>query len=177
MRPSHFLGRAILAWCVVGVCSAQALPFPGSVATRGFAESFLLGFQLAVHKGREQGKVSEKVDSCVAKLDATATFGAIIQAQLVQIFTSPERQELDTFFSSPVGKKFIRQGVLQVYSQTGTPPPEPAPTYSASETAELDRFRHTSTGTKLMDPSTMAPLTEPPGARERLLEVLSSCGK
>ena len=112
MRPSHFLGRAILAWCVVGVCSAQTLPFPGSVATRAVAESFLIGFQLAVHKGREQGKVSEKVDSCVAKLDATA-----------------------------------------------------------------DRFRHTSAGTKLMDPRTMEPVTQPPGMRERVLEVVSSCGK
>ena len=88
-------------------------------------------------------------------------------------------QEIATandFIASPTGRKWVKQGIVEIYSANGLKAPEAMPNFSDDEGKRIVRFSQSELGRKL----TSQHLFEtPPGSqivKGKLMELLKACG-
>jgi hypothetical protein len=167
----------VAAACILlGSANAQAAEsVPGRSATAAtLGQSTLLGMQLSVRRGQRQGKVPSTVADCVYGLD-DSSFTSVIESQLAKNLTTGEVATADQFFNSPVGNKYGKHGLMQIYASVGEKSPEPLPNFTDAEYGELEKFSRTSAGDKLMVRKVM----ESPEARQaiasRIQDLLNTC--
>jgi hypothetical protein len=145
-----------------------------TTTSQTFAQSALLGLQIAVKRGLATGKISEATANCLAELKAdslTPVFDALLAKEL----TGEEQQATEKFLNTPTGTKFLKYGLLKTYDALGEKAPEPLPVFSPAETDELRRFSETPAGDKLFVrkvlqmPANAAPL------EQRIKELIAQC--
>jgi hypothetical protein len=144
--------RSAIFIAVLLLVFKQALsePLPeSSIAVMTFAKSALLGMQLSVRKGQEQGKVPSSVAGCVQSLD-DLSFREVFVSLVSSNLNDQEIQATEQFFHSSVGQKYAKHGRLQIYTSVGERPPEPLPSFSDAEYKEVEKFSLTSAGEKLI---------------------------
>lgn len=148
----------------------------GSQLSATLSEAALLGMRLSVERASQQGKVPTKAAKCVAEQPATA-FSPTYETLSGELLTKGEVATANSFLSSPVGRKYVKHGQLQLYAAIGMRPPEPLPDFSDAEYRELESFSRTSAGNKLMVQKVM----EGPAARQtvnrRVQEIIASCDR
>lgn len=153
------------------ICSTAVA---GPVANQAFAQSALLGMQLSVKKAEQEGTASHETCACVQRL-APEVFVATVDAVMSAALTQQERDDADRFFSSGVGRKYLKHGLLQLYVAVGQKPPEAPPSFSDVEYSALSSFAATSAGQLLITRQVM----QSPAARQlyvrRISELLDEC--
>jgi hypothetical protein len=164
---------SILAILVAGLCS-PALPADTTTTVQSFAQASLLGIQLAVKHGQQQGKVAAATADCVAAFKPD-TFVEVFDKLVKSTLTEDEQQTTEAFFNSATGVKFAKLGILQVYGAVGDKAPEPLPVLTDAEKADIEAFSRTPAGDKLMlkkafeQPAAMANINQ------RIKELLAQC--
>ena len=154
-------------------CAADESPSP-SFAQATFAKSSLVGMQLSVRRAQLQGKVPATVSECVQLLD-DSSFIQVFASLLAENLTPSERQDTDHFFSTPVGRKYAKHGLMQVYTAVGETPPEPVPTFSDPEYKELERFASTTAGEKLIVRKVLENASARQSIGSRIQTLLNQC--
>ena len=158
----------------VGVLCSPAYAADTATTVQSFAQASLLGIQLAVKHGRQQGKVAPAMADCVAAFKPD-TFVEVFDKLVKSTLTEEEQQTTEAFFNSPTGVKFAKLGILQVYGAVGDTAPEPLPVLTDAEKADVEAFSKTPAGDKLMlkkafeQPDAMANINQ------RIKELLSQC--
>lgn len=147
MRRGILLATLLAASSVHG--QAQNPTGSQSAAAHVFAKSALVGMQLSLKHGEQRGEIPAAVSQCVQSLD-DSTFDNVFNTALVENLSTLELQATNEFFGSPVGQKYAKQGLMQLYAQVGEQPPEPMPSFSDHEYKRLEAFSRTSAGSKLM---------------------------
>ncbi|WP_147307118.1 hypothetical protein [Roseateles depolymerans] len=153
------------------ICSAAVA---GPVANEAFAQAALLGMQLSVKKAAQEGGASHETYACVQRL-TPEVFVAAVDAVMSAALTQQQRDDADRFFSSDVGRKYLKHGLLQTYNAVGQKPPEALPSFSDVEYSALSSFASTSTGQLLITRQVM----QSPAARQvygrRISELVAEC--
>lgn len=153
---------------------APSAASPASPAASAFAKSILIGMQLSVHKGLQQGQTPAAVDACVQALDASS-FDGVFQSYLSKNLTADELRNADAFFASTAGAKLAQHGQLQVYLDAGEKAPEPMPTFSDTDNRTIDTFNHTAVGEKLFASNLLGSPAAQEVIRSRITELLNGC--
>ena len=159
---------------ILGLLSAPGYAADTTTTVQSFAQASLLGIQLAVKHGRQQGKVAPAMADCVAAFKPD-TFVEVFDKLVRSTLTEDEQQTTEAFFNSPTGVKFSKLGILQVYGAVGDTAPEPLPVLTDAEKADVEAFSKTPAGDKLMlkkafeQPAAMANINQ------RIKELLSQC--
>jgi hypothetical protein len=156
------------------VLSADVATNPSVVAST-FASSALLGMQLSVRKGSQQGRVSPGASKCVQVL-GQSSFNDVFVSLLAETLSQSELQAAEAFFGTAVGKKYAQFGLMQVYTSAGETPPEQPPTFSDSEYKELEGFSRTSAGEKLIVRKILQSDSAQRTVGARTQSLVKSCG-
>ena len=143
-------------------------------AEEALALPALIGMQLSIRKAASQGKVPNSVVNCVNQLPSDS-FLPVFHALMEDNLSSEEISLTEQFFQSAIGRKYSKHGLAQLYTAVGESPPEPAPTFSDSEYAELERFSQTSAGEKLMVRKVMESESARRAVSARIQELLALC--
>lgn len=167
----------LLAVLLIGAASVRAAEPTGQDAALAevFARPALVGMQLSVRRAVTDGKVPSAILACVDALPPNS-FNAVYDAALKENLSAEEAADTSTFFSSPVGRKYAKYGVLQIYAAVNVALPESLPEFSQAEYKELEAFSATEAGDKLMVKKVLEgdDVRQMVGARAR--ELLRSCG-
>ncbi|MBU1235298.1 MAG: hypothetical protein KJ634_04775 [Gammaproteobacteria bacterium] len=170
--------RLILVAVAALVSFAQVFAADGSVspsiAVATFAKSSLIGMQLSVRKAERQGKIPANVSACVQSLD-DSSFTAVFATLLADNLSKSELQATEDFFSTRVGGKYAKHGLMQIYTSVGETPPEPLPTFSDAEYKELERFGSTTAGEKLIVRKVLESASARQAIGSRIQGLLSLC--
>lgn len=170
--------RIILIAVAALVSFTQAYAAEGSsgpsIAVTTFAKSSLIGMQLSVRKAERLGKIPANVSVCVQSLD-DSSFTAVFATLLAENLSKSELQATEDFFSTRVGGKYARHGLMQVYASVGETPPEPPPTFSDAEYKELERFGNTTAGEKLIVRKVLESAPARQAIGSRIQTLLSQC--
>jgi hypothetical protein len=160
----------------LGVVVVEAVPaapaFPAAVDA--MAQPVLLGMQLSTRKAAQRKTISEMANACVQSLRPNAFYGEV-ERILIASFSEKELAAIDRFFRTPVGQKYLRYGVLQLYSVVGERAPEPLPTFSDSEYKEIESFAVTPAGQMLVAGRVMQSHAARQAYDARIGELLESC--
>jgi len=140
------------------------------------SEAALTGMQLSVKKAVQEGKAKSTISECVSTLKSSS-FNSVYGHILSDQFTSEEIAQAEEFFNDGIGKKYSKHGLLQIYSSTGFPLPEPLPPFSTEEMRALEAFSKTAAGDKLLLKHVMQTPAVNMEVQEKIKELLSSCGK
>lgn len=171
------LPQALLLSVMAQAHAAESAPSaapPASPAASAFAKSILIGMQLSVHKGLQQGQTPAAVDTCVQALDASS-FDGVFQSYLSKNLSAGELREADEFFASAAGAKLAQHGQLQVYLDAGEKAPEPMPTFSDTDNRTIDTFNHTAVDEKLFASNLLGSPDAQQVIRSRITELLNGC--
>lgn len=159
---------------LIGALSSPAYAADTPTTVQSFAQASLLGIQLAVKHGRQQGKIAAATAECVAAFKPDS-FVEAFDKLMKSTLTEDEQQATEAFFNSATGVKFAKLGILQVYGAVGETAPEPLPVLTDAEKADVEAFSKTPAGDKLMlkkafeQPEAMASINQ------RVKELLSQC--
>ena len=162
---------------LAGSTSATAQKRPmetGSVLVETFADSALLGMQLAAQKAARENKLPQAKARCMAAKTRAAfmpTFAAIAS----EGFGTPEITEANSFLASPLGRKYLKQGQAQIYLGMGAKPPERPPALTDAELQQIQAFSRTSAGRKLIVEKVMENAAARQALSQRVQELLRSC--
>lgn len=140
------------------------------------SEAALTGMQLSVKKAAQDGKAANSVYECVSLLTPSA-FNSVYAPFFTEKFTPEEQIQTESFFKGTIGKKYSKHGLLQIYSATGSPLPEPLPTFSSEEMRGLEAFSKTTAGEKLLLKHVMQTPEVNVAVQSKIKELLSVCGK
>ena len=139
------------------------------------SKSALIGMQLSVQAGLREGKVSEQVARCVQSLE-DATLRQAFNSAIEESWGASEIRDIDAFLNSPLGRKFAKYSILNVYVYAKASAPEEIPVFTESERAQLGAISQTDWGRKILIQREF----EKPSAREKvnsgMLMLLRSCG-
>jgi len=170
--------RVILFAVTAIVSFAQAYAADGSgshsIAVATFAKSSLIGMQLSVRRAQQQGKIPANVSGCVQSLD-DSSFTAVFTTLLAENLSKSELQATEDFFSTSVGHKYAKHGLMQVYTSVGETPPEPLPTFSDAEYKGLEHFGSTTAGEKLIVRKVLESAPARQAIGSRIQTLLSQC--
>jgi hypothetical protein len=168
---SRDVARKLISTCLVFATIGPA--YSGTTADF-FAMGALTRMQLSIADAEAQGKVSHKAALCVKSVEYfqfLPAFNSLLQESL----SSLELTQSDQFFSSSAGIKYARQGLIQVYTNTGHTNQETIPTLTGKELNDVEAFSRSSAGTKLINERVL----ESPDARKlisaRIKEIFQSC--
>lgn len=153
---------------VTSVTSAQ------TAAVDFFAQATLLGMQLSAQHGARKGAISSAQATCVQALKPIAFYGTVGQV-LASALDSKDLPAVDRFFTTPVGRKYAKYGLLQIYPAVGERAPEPLPTFSDSEYRELEVFAATPAGRRLISDKVMQSVEAKSAYDSRIRELLEQC--
>ncbi len=140
------------------------------------SEAALTGMQLSLKKAVQEGKAKSAVSDCVSAIKPYS-FNSVYDHIVSDQFTSEEIAQTEAFFKGDTGKKYSKHGLLQIYSSTGFPLPEPLPTFSPEEMRDLQAFSKTAAGDKLLLKHVMQTPAVNMKVQEKIKELLSSCEK
>jgi hypothetical protein len=136
--------------------------------------SAVLGMQLSVKRGAEEGRVSGSTVDCVNKLDRTS-FTPVLAQLVTRALSVREIAAATQFFESALGRKYVQHGIAQLYQAVGAVAPDPTPNFSDAELRSITAFSRSSAGDKIM----VKRVFEAPAARETIVakvqELLKSC--
>lgn len=136
----------LAALLTAGTAQAEATT---SIVSEVFTRAVLTMVKLQSWKQVQEGTLSPALLTCVESLEVssfTAVFDEILAGQL-------DQNELATatiFFTSDIGKKTERFSRVKMYSDVGAALPELFPTYTEAEYKEMDDFKKSSVGKKLL---------------------------
>lgn len=145
-------------------------------AVSAFAKPVLVGMQLSVRKGQQQGQVSAGVAKCVQSLDASS-LNPLFLSLLTENLTKNELKATEDFFVTAVGRKYAKHGLMQVYTSLGEQPPEALPGFSEAEYKELENFSRTSAGEKLLVRKVLSSVSANQAISAHIQGVLKSCAR
>jgi len=177
-KPSRPTFHAVLAFALlVAAGHGRAAEASGPSNTVSvLARPALLGMQLSVRRGQQLGKVPPQVVQCVQSL-RESSFNVVLASLLVERLSQKEVQAADEFFGTPVGKKFGRHILLQVFEAAGEQLPEALPDFSEAEYKELEDFSRTSAGDKLLVRKVLEDADARQAMSSQIQSLLGSCGE
>lgn len=146
----------------------------GSVLVETFADNALLGMKLAAQRAARENKLPEAKAQCISAMTRAAfmpTYAAIAS----EGFGTPEITAANSFLASPLGRKYMRQGLGQIYLGMGVQPPEPPQALSDAELQQIQAFSRTSAGRKLIVEKVMENTAARQALSQRVQELLRSC--
>ena len=171
MRCTLFVALALSC----APCLADEAPVGPSSTVSVFAKSALTGMQLSVRKGQQQGKVPTEVGTCVQSLRDTS-FNIVLASLLAESLSPSEMRAADAFFGTPVGRKYAKYSLLQIYEAVGEQAPEPLPAFTDAEYKELEAFSRTRAGDKLIVRRVLESKAAQQAIGSQIQALLSSCG-
>ncbi|MCL2309745.1 MAG: hypothetical protein FWC42_05640 [Proteobacteria bacterium] len=145
-----------------------------SVGVDAFAQSVLLGMQLSAKHGESKGTIPDAQNACIQALTPSAFYN-VVEKVMVSAFTPEEFAAINRFLSTSVGQKYLKLGLLRLYSSVGEKAPEPLPDFSDSEYRELESFAATSAGRALITRQVMQSEAARQAYNERIRELIKSC--
>ena len=134
----------------------------------------LLGMQLSVRRGQQEGKVSSSIATCVSSLDKSS-FYSVYEVLVPQALSANEVKDTEAFFKGAIGQKYAKHGLLQIYSSVGVQPPEPLPNFSDAEYKVLEDFSRTSAGEKLIAKKVFETFAARQAVSSRIRELMELC--
>lgn len=143
-------------------------------AVVAFSQPLLLGMQLAAKHGERRGEITATQLRCVQTLSPSAFFQVVATAMTAAL----TREELETangFFATPVGRKYLKHGMLQLYSAVGETAPEALPNFSDAEYRELEAFAGTSAGKAIIAQRVMQSASAKCSYDARIRELMEQC--
>jgi hypothetical protein len=170
MNISRYIAFAVLMIPILAIAADTPAP---TLAGQTFGRSALLGLQLAVKRAHAEGKIAAPVAACVADLKPDS-FSDVFDALLASELTDEERQTTEAFFKSPVGVKYAKHGMLQVYGAVGEVAPEPLPVFTDAELQEVQNYGKTSAGQKLVTQKVLEKASVQP-VGQRVKELIAQC--
>jgi hypothetical protein len=171
MSTSSMSSRALLlALCCMASSIADAAP----AEVDAFAQPALLGMQLAAKQWASRGAISAGQLSCVQRLVPSDLY-QVVEESIASALTPQERAEANRFFDTSVGQKYLKHGLLQIYSAVGDKAPEPLPTFSGSEYKEVATFASTSAGQALITRQVMQSASAKQALNDRTRELMEQC--
>jgi hypothetical protein len=145
-----------------------------SPAIDAFAQPVLLGMQLSAKHGERRGEISTAENACVQALPPSSFYG-VVEGVMSDALTPSELATTDRFFSTPVGQKYLKHGVLRIYPAVGERAPEALPEFSDSEYRQLEAFAATSAGNALITRQVMQSAAAKQGYGARIRELSEGC--
>jgi hypothetical protein len=149
--------------------SAQELPARLEPLLDTFSEPVLVGMKLAFAKNYRQGRVGILQYQCIAHLRAPLLREPVYRL-LASSLSEEELLDAQDFYASPVGQKYAKFGVLQIYSSVGEDKPEPDPKFTNHEERTLESFADRPAGRKLIREQ----ILERPATRQALAPTVNS---
>ena len=171
------LAAGVALACLAGSAAARAPKRPmetGSVLVETFADNALLGMKLAAQRAARENKLPEAKAQCITAKTRAAfmpTFAAIAS----EGFGTPEITAANSFLASPLGRKYMRQGLGQIYLGMGVQPPEQPQALTDAELQQIQAFSRTSAGRKLIVEKVMENAAARQALSQRVQELLRSC--
>lgn len=159
---------------LIGALTSPAHAADTPTTVQSFAQASLLGIQLAVKHGRQQGKIAPATADCVAAFKPDS-FVEVFDKLMKSTLTEDEQVATEAFFNSATGLKFTKLGVLQVYGAVGDTAPEPLPVLTDAEKADVEAFSKTPAGDKLMLKKAFEQPAAMTSINQRIKELLSQC--
>lgn len=153
--------------------SAETADAPSEVAA-AFATSAVTGMQLSAKQGAERGLVPAATAACVQKL-GPASLRDVFVSLLADLLNEDERRGAEAFFSTAVGRKYVRYGLVQLYKTAGETPPSALPAFSEPEYQGLEAFGRTPAGDKLLVKQVLNTPAAKGAIGERTRQLLKSC--
>ena len=154
---------------------ARATPETTTSVISGFlARTTLTMFKLQVWKQVQEGKLSPTLLTCAQSLDASS-ITTEFDKMLTDKFDQNDLATATKFFASDVGKKMERSGKVKIYLDAGAVMPELFPTYTEAEYKEIDDFKKTSVGKKLMIEKILDSEGAQKTVRARIFDLTKSC--
>ncbi|MBB3195878.1 hypothetical protein [Roseateles terrae] len=145
-----------------------------SVAADFFAQGVLLGMQLSAKHGERKGTTSSGQAACIQALKPTAFHDAVNEA-MTSVLAPQDLSAADQFFATPVGEKYAKYGLLQIYLAVGERAPESLPTFSDAEYRELETFAATPAGKRLILDKGMQSASAKSIYDRKIRELLDQC--
>lgn len=171
---NFILSMIAAAWFLGLALPAAAADAPSATAAgQAFGRSAVLGLQLAVKRGQRDGKFSDTVVDCVGRLKPD-TFTDVFDSVLASELTEEERKTTEAFFSSPIGRKYSKYDLLQVYRAVGEEPPEALPQFTDTEMGKIKQFGSSPAGVKLVKEKILEKAAAQP-IGQRVKELLAQC--
>lgn len=164
------LRTSLIVLCFAASSCANASP----AAVDAFAQPVLLGMQLSAKQGVRKGAISEDQLNCIQALTPSA-FYRVVEGVMAEALTPQELAAADRFFSTPVGQKYIKHGLLRIYPAVGERAPEPLPDFSDSEYGELEAFAATAAGQALIGRQVMQSVAAKQSYGTRIRELVEQC--
>lgn len=167
----------ILSWTALFLSPPAAVAeddYP--VTTASLAEAVVVGMHLSAKHAVASGNISEARAQCVLAIEPSA-FHAIVGAQLKRLLTAEQLRATEAFFTTPVGKKYAKYGILQIYRGVGEPLPMPLPEFSDSEYKEVEVFAATDAGQLFIGRQVMQSEAARQAYGGRIRQLLEECPK
>ena len=130
--------------------------------------------QVSAKHGEQRGAISASESQCLQALQPRALYSTVQQVMSTAL-TSGEQAAVNRFFSTPVGQKYAKHGLLQVYAALGEHAPEPLPEFSNAEHRQLEAFAATSAGQALISRQVMQSQAANQSYAVRIQELVEAC--
>ena len=135
-----------------------------------YSRTIHVGMQLSIERNMKTGRIGQAQYNCLRSIGQDR-LRSVVSDILAFSLNESELQEAESFLSSPSGRLYAKQGVLEVYARVGAPAPEPFPELSSADRTAIAAFSATSAGRKLIDEAVLeSPIqTRAIGAEIRML--------
>lgn len=161
-------------WLIILFVSTCSFVHAAPAAVEAFAQPVLLGMQLSAKQGGREGKISEDELACIQALTPSA-FYKVVEGVVTAALTSQELATANRFFGTPVGQKYLKHGLIGLYSAVGERAPEPIPNFSDSEYRQLEAFAATPAGQALITRRVMQSAAVKQSYSTRIRELMEQC--
>ncbi|OWQ85204.1 hypothetical protein CDN98_17110 [Roseateles terrae] len=94
---------------------------------------------------------------------------------MTSVLAPQDLSAADQFFATPVGEKYAKYGLLQIYLAVGERAPESLPTFSDAEYRELETFAATPAGKRLILDKGMQSASAKSIYDRKIRELLDQC--
>jgi hypothetical protein len=146
-----------------------------TTASATLSRAALIGMQLSVQAGFREGKVSAQVAKCVQLLDDEVlrqSFNSAIE----ETWSRSDIEKIDDFLNTPLGKKFSKYSILNVYVYAKVDAPDEIPTFTDAEQTKLGAISQTSWGSKILLQREFERASARDKVKSGMLDALRSCG-
>jgi hypothetical protein len=143
-------------------------------AVEAFSQPVLLGMQLSAKHGESRGEIPAAQLRCVQELSPSAFF-SVVAAVMTSSLTREDLDTANNFFASSVGRKYLKHGLVQLYSAVGEKAPEALPNFSDAEYSVLEAFARTSAGKAIITQRVMQSVSAKRSYDARIRELMVQC--
>ncbi len=133
------MGAGIAMGAPASTARSGDLPTPLALRSleRTMSRSTVLGFQLAIQRGFEQGKQSQRFLDCANRVDP-GRLAPIFKARLERALTPEEVEAIERFWKSDAGEHLAAIQLAQVYHGVGMSPATVPPPLTDAENAQVE---------------------------------------